>query len=92
MEGIPSVTTGLSPDYSDYAYLFEEGRYALIGELIDLQTGKNLTELSKGKNNLQLLKSFPETDMVIYPAEGKTLLTDHSEVAEPRNHLGNPQK
>jgi len=60
---------------ADYAYLLEEGRYALIGELIDLQTGKNLTELSKGKNNLQLLKSFPETDMTIYPAIGKTQQT-----------------
>jgi len=60
---------------ADYAYLLEEGRYVLIGELIDLQTGKNLTELSKEKNNLQLLSSFPETDMVIYPAIGKTQQT-----------------
>jgi len=64
-----------------YAYLFEEGRYALIGELIDLQTGKNLTELSRNKNNLALLQDFPEADMVVYPAKGKiqqtiTILTD----------------
>jgi thiol:disulfide interchange protein DsbC len=66
---------------ADYAYLFEQGRYALVGDLIDLKTGKNITELAKGKDKLNLLLSFPETDMVIFPANGSTeqtitILTD----------------
>ena len=60
---------------ADFAYLFEQGRYALVGDLIDLKTGKNITELAKGKDKLNLLQSFPETDMVIYPAKGKTQQT-----------------
>ena len=60
---------------ADYAYLFEEGRYVLIGKLIDLETGEDLTELAKDKDNIELLKSFPEADMVVFPATGKTQQT-----------------
>ncbi|MCW8963046.1 MAG: thioredoxin fold domain-containing protein [Gammaproteobacteria bacterium] len=60
---------------SEYAYLFSGGRYALIGNLIDLQTGQNLTEQAKEKLTLQLLETFPESDMVIYPPEDTTQQT-----------------
>ncbi len=76
IEGLYHASIG-----SDVAYLLSNGRYALVGELIDLKTGENLTELTKSKDKLRLLKSFPESDMVIFKAEGKTrhtitILTD----------------
>jgi thiol:disulfide interchange protein DsbC len=66
---------------ADYAYLFSNGRYALVGELIDLQTGNNLTEQAKGKDNLELLNTISESDMVVFPAKGQekhaiTVFTD----------------
>ena len=66
---------------SDYAYLLSDGRYVLIGELIDLKSGSNLTDALRGKDNLKILIAFSESDMVVYPAKGDansviTILTD----------------
>jgi thiol:disulfide interchange protein DsbC len=65
----------------DYAYLSSDGRYALIGELIDLKTGANLTEQSKSRDRLKLIESFEQSRMTIFPAKGNktgnlTILTD----------------
>ena len=65
----------------DYAYLSADGRYALIGELIDLKTGRNITEDSKSRSRASLIDSFPESDMTIFTGKGKithtvTILTD----------------
>lgn len=65
----------------DYAYLSSDGRYALIGELIDLKTGANLTEQSKSRDRLKLIESFEQSQMTIFPAKDKTtgnltILTD----------------
>ena len=66
---------------ADYAYLSDDGRYALIGELVDLKTGRNLTEDSKSLNRASLIGAFAESDMTIFPASGNsehtvTILTD----------------
>ena len=65
----------------DYAYLSSDGRYALIGELIDLKTGTNLTEQSKSRDRIKLIESFEQSQMTVFPAKGKTtgkltILTD----------------
>lgn len=76
VKGLYQATVG-----NDIAYLLSEGRYALVGELIDLKTGENLTDLAKSKIILKLLRTFPEADTVLFPAAGKvqhtiTILTD----------------
>jgi thiol:disulfide interchange protein DsbC len=65
----------------DYAYLSSDGRYALIGELIDLKAGTNLTEQSKSRDRIKLIESFEQSQMTVFPAKGKTtgiltILTD----------------
>ncbi len=66
-----------------YAYLSEDGRFALVGDLLDLEKGINLTEIRRSRDNSGLLAAFPEKDMVVYPATGVeqariTVFTDPS--------------
>jgi len=57
---------------SDYLYLTADGRFALLGELIDLEAGDNLTARVKRADNLQALSGFAETDMLVFPAQGSS--------------------
>jgi len=53
----------------EYAYISQDGRYLLIGDLIDLAHQTNLTEQAKGQDRLARLARIPAADMVVYPAE-----------------------
>ena len=66
-----------------YAYVSGDGRYALLGDLVDLEQGSNLTDLRRNRDNLILLKAFQEQDMAVFPAAGEerarlTVFTDIS--------------
>jgi len=66
-----------------YAYLSDDGRFALVGDLLDLEKGTNLTQIRRSRDNAELLTAFPEKDMVVYPASGDerariTVFTDTS--------------
>lgn len=66
-----------------YFYLTEGGRYAVIGNLIDLKTGRNVTRLNQDIETRQLISEYPVKDMIIYPAIGQerthlTIFTDTS--------------
>jgi thiol:disulfide interchange protein DsbC len=54
-----------------YGYLTQNGRYVFVGELIDLETGQNLTGLAKGKTAITELNKVALTDKVIFPAKGE---------------------
>jgi len=56
---------------SGYAYVTKDGRYALVGDLVDLETGVNLTDTRRHRDTVGLVADFTEQAMVIYPAEGK---------------------
>ena len=78
VKGIVVVKAG-----SDYVYLTEDGRHAFVGNLVDLESGVNLTERAKGQDRQAALAGFPESDRVVYPARGKesarlTVFTDTS--------------
>ena len=78
LKGIYLVRIG-----SRYAYVSADGNYALIGNLIDLKKGLNLTEIVQANDNVPILKSFPAKSMIFFPAEGKeksfiTVFTDTS--------------
>lgn len=67
----------------DIVYLSEDGRYAFTGHLIDLSDGADLTELNQAMETRRLINSFSQTDMLVYPAQGKertqlTIFTDTS--------------
>lgn len=66
LAGIDQVKLG-----NRYAYLLESGRYALVGDLLDLEKGINLTQTRRARDNAALVAAFPEKDMVVYPASGK---------------------
>mgnify|MGYP001812422488 FL=1 len=60
---------------NNYAYVTEDGDFVLVGNLIDLKAGTNLTRKAQGKDNLEHLATFPEKDMVIFPADGEIKAT-----------------
>ena len=54
-----------------YGYLTQNGRYVFVGELIDLETGENLTGLAKGKTTIAELNKVALEDKVIFSAKGE---------------------
>jgi thiol:disulfide interchange protein DsbC len=58
-------------------YLLEGGRYIFIGDLVDLEQGRNLTELSRRDTIVEELAAFPRDKRVIFPAvdEEKAVLS-----------------
>ncbi len=55
---------------NQYAYLTEDGRYVFIGNLIDLKTGDNLTDIARRKTAIAELNRIALEDKVIFPATG----------------------
>ncbi len=54
------------------AYLLGNGRYVFIGDMIDLQSQINLTEVSRRELMKQAIDAFPKDDLVIFPATSDT--------------------
>ena len=52
------------------AYLSGDGRYVLIGDMIDLQTQVNLTELSRRDVAEAALKDADISNLIVFPADG----------------------
>lgn len=66
---------------SGYVYVTQDGRYGFVGDLLDLQSGQNLTENERNRDRLALIAAFPEKDRVLFPAAGEekarlTVFTD----------------
>lgn len=68
VKGIVMVKVG-----GDYVYLTEDGRHAIVGSLIDLESGANLSEDGKARDTQAVLAKFPDADRVLYPAQGQEL-------------------
>lgn len=72
--GVPNETpvAGLYSVVSDgrILYVDQSGRYAMAGDLINLETGENITEKERGGLRLAQLTKFANEDKVIYPAQG----------------------
>jgi len=66
VNGIYQVRIG-----NKFAYVTENGEYALIGNLVDLKNGINLTQQAQARKNIPLLESFPEKELIVFSAEGK---------------------
>lgn len=54
-------------------YLTADGRFALVGQLLDLETLENLTEVAQRADNEVALAEFGEQNMVVFPASGEQL-------------------
>lgn len=55
---------------SNYAYLNRDGRYVIMGSMIDLKLGQNLTSISRRESAKVLLNQVPIEDKAIFPAIG----------------------
>jgi len=85
---------------ADVSYLTADGKYFLDGNLYDMATRENLTEVLRAHARLAMISAVPESEMVIFspknPQYTITVFTDldcqfcrklHSEIAEI-NRLG----
>jgi len=85
---------------ADISYLSADGRYAILGDLIDLDTDANISENRRRGIRARMLETVPESEMLVFsPKDPKytiTVFTDidcgycrrlHSQIAE-YNRLG----
>lgn len=68
-------------DGADIVYVSNDGKYLIIGNVIDLETQKNLTEGVRKKARKKVLDQISEEDMIVYKPKGKvkdvlTVFTD----------------
>jgi thiol:disulfide interchange protein DsbC len=93
--GIFEITRG-----SDISYVSGDGRYAIFGDMYDLDSDDNLSETRRRGIRARIIETVPESEMVVYsPKDPKytiTVFTDidcgycrrlHSQIAE-YNRLG----
>jgi thiol:disulfide interchange protein DsbC len=71
-EPVPTPLEGMFETQfgTDFGYLSKDGRYIIVGNLIDLKTGQNLTNITKGKAALAAINQFALEDKTIFPAIG----------------------
>jgi len=70
------IATGIDGVYqtrvgNKFAYLIEDGRYLLIGDLVDLKLARNLTEMSRREVIVKALADFGAEKTIVYPADGE---------------------
>ena len=58
-----------------FIYLIDDGQYALIGDLIDLKNGQNLTDRERRASILQSLKTYPDDELIVFNPEGEIKAT-----------------
>jgi thiol:disulfide interchange protein DsbC len=93
--GVYEVTRG-----SDISYLSADGRYAILGDMIDLDSDANISENRRRGIRARMIETVPESEMLVFsPKDPKytiTVFTDidcgycrrlHSKIAE-YNRLG----
>ncbi len=54
----------------NYGYLSRDGRYVIVGSMLDLESGLNLTSISRKRTAKALLNQIPVEDKAIFPAIG----------------------
>jgi thiol:disulfide interchange protein DsbC len=95
VNGVFEITRG-----SDVSYVSSDGRYAIVGDMIDLDSDANLSENRRRGIRQRMLETVPESEMLVFsPKDPKytiTVFTDidcgycrrlHSQIAE-YNRLG----
>ena len=95
VNGVYEITRG-----SDVSYVSSDGRYAIVGDMIDLDSDANLSENRRRIIRQRLIETVPESEMMVFsPKDPKytiTVFTDidcgycrklHSQIAE-YNRLG----
>jgi len=69
---------------TDIAYVTADGKYAFSGDLIELGTNKNLTELHRRDLRLKAIAAIPESEMLVFgPHDPKYTITVFTDVDCP---------
>ncbi len=55
---------------NQFIYLLDSGRFALMGDLVDLEGGRNLTEQSRRVAAVETMAEFDDNDLVVFGAIG----------------------
>ena len=74
----PATETGVEGVYmtrfgNKFAYLIEGGRYVFIGDMVDLQEARNLTEIARRELVVGELASFGQEKRIVFPAAREEL-------------------
>ena len=56
-----------------FAYLIDGGRYVFIGDMVDLKTARNLTEMSRRELVVEQLAGFSKEKRIVFPAVNEEL-------------------
>ena len=68
----------------DIGYLSADGRYFIDGNIYDMKTRRNLTELRRDRARLAMIDSVPESQMLIYsPPQPRYTITVFTDVDCP---------
>jgi len=70
INGLYEVTQGLQ-----VFYVTDDGKHAMIGNIIDLKSGNNLTLLAVDKLRKDRYDDLDVSSMIVYPAKGKAKRT-----------------
>lgn len=57
---------------SQIIYLSSNGRYAVQGDIVDLNSTNNLTETARNKLRADAINTVAEEDMIVFPANGES--------------------
>lgn len=60
---------------SEVVYVSADGRYLLMGDLRDTQTGRNITEDKRDKMRAEAIKTLNDKDLVVFASKGETKAT-----------------
>ncbi|MFX8813094.1 disulfide isomerase DsbC N-terminal domain-containing protein, partial [Acinetobacter baumannii] len=66
---------------ADIAYASSDAKYAISGDLIDLERNDNLTEVRRRDVRAKLIGAIPESEMVVFgPRDPKYTITVFTDV------------
>ena len=79
IDGLYRITYG-----SNVAYMSADGRYAMRGDMIDLEKGINLTEIERNKGLTNKIKEVEESSMIVFaPEEVKATVSVFTDITCP---------
>ncbi len=79
IEGLYRITFG-----SNVAYVSANGRYAIRGDIIDLEKGINLTEIERNKGLTSKIREVDESTMIVFaPEDVKATISVFTDITCP---------
>lgn len=70
IEGVWQMKVG-----NQYLYLLDNGKHVLSGDLINLESGRNLTSQSRRASIIETIAGFSDDDLVVFAARGESKAT-----------------